>query len=168
MHAIVGKPSILANGANNPSLCAVAEAMKHYKCDVSDIVLISIGTGHHVRPYPYSELATAGMFGWLEPLIDILFSSSSEIVDHHLKMMFDRAGCRNQYIRINGTFNENVEEDPVPDMDEASEENIEKLKNFGRSLYHYRSKAMLVLCKKIIERQEAVKSEHHSPPPDDA
>jgi patatin-like phospholipase/acyl hydrolase len=68
--------------ANNPALCAYAEARKipfaevlknHQKANhpvVNDMIIISIGTGIEARPY-LLKAEKAGKIGWVSPIIDI-------------------------------------------------------------------------------------------------
>ena len=42
--------------ANNPAMCAYAEARKHYP-EAADILLVSLGTGDPARPIPYASPA---------------------------------------------------------------------------------------------------------------
>jgi hypothetical protein len=94
--------------ANNPALCAYAEARKipfaevlknHQKANyptVNDLLIISIGTGIEARPYSFKKLEKAGKIGWVNPIIDILMSANAETVDYQLGQMFQTLGSRNQ------------------------------------------------------------------------
>jgi patatin-like phospholipase/acyl hydrolase len=87
--------------ANNPALCALAEARKtafsevfedesmpdHPTC--SDIVMVSIATGSVKRSYEYEKMKKKGAAGWIRPVIDIMMSASSETVDYQLQQLFD-------------------------------------------------------------------------------
>ena len=76
--------------ANNPALCAYAEArtMDFKKSDGStishpgakDMFMISLSTGSTKQKYLYSEAKDYGMVQWIKPLIDIMMSGNSETV----------------------------------------------------------------------------------------
>jgi patatin-like phospholipase/acyl hydrolase len=126
--------------ANNPSLCAYAEARKtkfkslfkdELKVDcpsAKDMLILSLGTGTVKKQYHYKDFHRAGAIKWLEPIIDILMSANSETVDFQLTKMYqtlDAADC-NDYYRIEPSLFEACSE-----MDDASAENLEKLKQAG-------------------------------------
>ena len=63
--------------ANNPALCAYAEARKMpfgqiFKTDqkpdyptVNDMIIISIGTGSEAKSYPFKKMENAGKLAWI-------------------------------------------------------------------------------------------------------
>lgn len=81
--------------ANNPALCAYAEARKINFQEVlkdsnkanfptiNEMILVSVGTGTVLKPYKYEDFVNAGKLKWISPLIDILLSSNVETVDYH-------------------------------------------------------------------------------------
>lgn len=126
--------------ANNPALCAYAEARKlpfaeifknHQKPNypkVNDMIVLSLGTGAESKPYTYRKLEKAGKIGWVAPIIDILMSANAETVDYELSQMYDTLGERNQknYYRINPSL-----KNASPAMDNVKKENIEALIQAG-------------------------------------
>jgi patatin-like phospholipase/acyl hydrolase len=126
--------------ANNPALCAYAEARKlafaeifktHQKPNyptANDMIILSIGTGAEAKPYSYRKLANAGKIGWVSPIIDILLSANAETVDQQLDQIFQTLGQRNQknYHRINPSLR-----DASPAMDNVRKTNIEALIQAG-------------------------------------
>lgn len=86
--------------ANNPALCAYAEArnIKFSKIlddpekpdnpTAGEMIIISLGNGEVKKPYPYSEFKNAGVLKWIKPLIDIMMSGNSETVDYQLKQLY--------------------------------------------------------------------------------
>ncbi|TXF79485.1 patatin-like phospholipase family protein [Chryseobacterium sp.] len=126
--------------ANNPALCAYAEARKmpfaellrsNLKVDypgVNDMMILSIGTGAESRPYSYAKLAGAGKIGWVSPIIDMLMSANAETVDYQLEQMFGTLGNRNQknYYRLNPSL-----KNASSAMDNVKKANIEALIQAG-------------------------------------
>lgn len=126
--------------ANNPTLCAYAEVRKMYfsgllknalKPDLptaKDMLIVSIGTGTVKRPYHFKDFKDAGELKWLEPIIDILMSGNAETVDYQLKQMYKTldAEDRNNYYRLEPSLRE-----ALPDMDVATTENLENLRQAG-------------------------------------
>jgi patatin-like phospholipase/acyl hydrolase len=124
--------------ANNPALCAYAEACEIFetqqperkqagkKIGASEIFMLSIGTGTVKVPYEYKDAKGWGLAGWVRPVIDIMMSGVSDTVDYQLKQFFSAAGHAGNYIRI------------MPDLAGASEEmsdvsakNLNALRNAG-------------------------------------
>lgn len=126
--------------ANNPALCAYAEARKMPFAEifetqekpnypvVNDMLLISVGTGTEMQNYSFKKLENAGKIKWIAPVIDILFSSNAETVDYQLQQMFNGLGNRNQknYYRINPSL-----KNASPEMDNVKKQNIEALVQAG-------------------------------------
>lgn len=112
--------------ANNPALCAYAEARHAFntKYKAADIVMLSLGTGKNLQPYNYKKARNWGLAKWLSPVISILMSSSSNTVDFQLRQLFDAAGVPEQYFRIECQLS-----DENTAMDNASELNRQALQN---------------------------------------
>jgi uncharacterized protein len=112
---------------NNPALCAFAEGQYKLKADVKDMVILSLGTGFEKKSYDYNSARDWGLIGWVKPLINIMMSGVSEVVDYQLKQIFAAVGAAEQYLRINTEFPIGVN----PDMDDASQANLSALKELG-------------------------------------
>ena len=118
--------------ANNPTLCAYAEARKmRGKPTASQMAILSLGTGHHHKeePYPYRKAKDWGLAEWAKPVLSIMMTGVSETVDYQLRKMFDAAGVPSQYLRIDPRL---MKGGPDTAMDNASEENMKKLASLGR------------------------------------
>jgi len=115
-----GAPLYLVDGgmfANNPSMCAYAEARTLQFSKISgrtdkpdypnatEMLMISIGTGSQGVAYTYSKAKNWGVIGWLKPLIDILMSGNSETVHYELHQLFGAVDPENSryYFRLEPT-----------------------------------------------------------------
>lgn len=112
---------------NNPTLCAYAEVHKKFEVTAKDMVILSLGTGYEKKAYNYNEAKDWGMLGWIKPLISIMMSGVSEVVDYQLRQIYSAVKVPKQYLRINTEFPINVNSD----MDDASQENLNALKELG-------------------------------------
>jgi uncharacterized protein len=112
---------------NNPALCAYAEAQNKLKVAASDMVILSLGTGFEKKSYDYNSAKDWGLLRWVQPLINIMMSGVSEVVDYQLRQIFSAVGAPDHYLRINTEFPIGVN----PDMDEASQPNLDALKELG-------------------------------------
>lgn len=135
-HSLMGVSYPLVDGgvfANNPSLCAYAEARQQFKrldgsknVTASDMFMLSIGTGSVKKSYDYKKAAGWGSLGWIQPVLDILMSGASDTVDFQLKQIFDAIDKKDNYIRIDPEMGEADTE-----MDNASPENLKALEEAG-------------------------------------
>lgn len=132
---------------NNPTLCAYAEARKIFTktsepekhVTAKDMVILSLGTGHAKKSYSYDEAKDWGMIEWVTPVIDIMMSGVAETVDYQLKQIYNAVktektveaenalDVEKQYLRINPKLPSDVN----PDMDDATQENVDALQQLG-------------------------------------
>ena len=112
---------------NNPALCAYSEVHNKFKATAKEMAILSIGTGFEKTEYDYNLAKDWGMMGWIKPLISIMMSGVSEVVDCQLKQIYSAVKAPKQYLRINTGFPITVN----PDMDDASQKNILALKELG-------------------------------------
>ncbi|BAZ37440.1 patatin [Calothrix sp. NIES-4101] len=108
--------------ANNPSSCAIAEALKlGYK--VEDIRILSIGTGERTRVIPYEYAQHWGLIQWAQPLIGVLFDGSSEIYEYITKQIAHERILRLQFKLDRDLTGKRLSDD----IDDISPDNIHNL-----------------------------------------
>jgi uncharacterized protein len=112
---------------NNPSMCAYAEVHQKYKCTAKDMAILSLGTGYTREQYDYNSAKDWGLAQWVKPLIDIMMAGVSDTVHYQLKQMFDAAGVPANYVRLNTEMPIGVS----TDMDDASQQNLNALRELG-------------------------------------
>ena len=117
--------------ANNPTMCACVEAFSlQPKLQVTDLTVLSLGTGQEDKPYHYSEAKGWGQVEWIHPVIGIMMSGVAETVDYELRMLFQSAGCPDNYLRLQVDLQKFPQVDGT--MDHASEKNMRALEEVGR------------------------------------
>ncbi len=94
---LMGDEFALVDGgvfANNPSLCAYSEArnmnfksLEINKPRAKQMLIVSLGTGSETKEYGYKNAKKWGKIRWIQPVIDIMMSGSSETVDFHLSIL---------------------------------------------------------------------------------
>ncbi|HEY1869664.1 MAG TPA: patatin-like phospholipase family protein [Chitinophagaceae bacterium] len=146
--------------ANNPALCAYAEARKTEfskflndpekkdKPTASDMIIVSLGTGSVKKQYHYDHFKHAGAIEWLEPVIDILMAGNSETVAYQLTQMYLTLDPQFQknYYRLEPGLKEACSE-----MDEATKENIDNLYQAGLTYARDNIDMLEEIAAKIIE-----------------
>jgi patatin-like phospholipase/acyl hydrolase len=148
--------------ANNPALCAYAEARKlnfsklfndpqrKDKPTAADMLIVSMGTGSVKKRYRYDDFKHAGEIKWLEPVIDILMSGNSETVAYQLTQMYLTLEPENQknYYRLEPGLKEACSE-----MDEATPENINNLYQAGLTFVRENLGMLEDIAKKILDNE---------------
>ncbi|WP_422355397.1 patatin-like phospholipase family protein [Roseivirga pacifica] len=136
----IDAPLVLVDGgvfANNPTLCAYAEArtLDFGKQDTpgdiafpsaEDMFVLSLGTGTEQDPYYYDKAKNWGMVSWIQPIIDIMMSGNSETVDYQLKQMFKAVKKQGSYHRIQPSLH-----NAKSQMDDVSPQNLNALHEAG-------------------------------------
>jgi uncharacterized protein len=150
--------------ANNPTSIAIVEAMESYKMKMdgkgvllSEILVVSLGTGTAIRKF-YREIEDWGLINWVEPLISMVFSGQSEVIDYQMEHLLSKE----QYYRFQPVYPANEAKvgkkheylsqhiiDVKDDMDDASEENIRNLKKAAEIFIETQDKKLDSLCEQL-------------------
>ena len=64
------------------------------------MAILSLGTGYEKKSYEYNQAKDWGMLGWIKPLINIMMSGVSEVVDYQLNEIYQAVKAPGQYLRI--------------------------------------------------------------------
>lgn len=120
---VEGQDCALIDGgvvANNPTACAVAEALRLNRergaGDVS-MTVVSIGTGQVSREISARETQEWGALEWAIPIIDVLFDGASKANDYIVRQTFG-----NGYYRLQTTLGKGLD-----DLDDVTGANITAL-----------------------------------------
>lgn len=106
--------------ANNPAMCALAQVMNETgdagEVDLSEVVLVSIGTGNQPAPISTRDLKW-GILKWNTKLLKLLGDGGLKMVDYQCKRILDK----DRYQRIDVNLVERIELDDVRKLDEIKE-----------------------------------------------
>lgn len=116
--------------ANNPAMCAIAEAMKVWPdSPLSDLRVLSVGTGHRTRKINGPESKKWGALEWFTKghILDVL--TDERVVAYQAHTIVNPGN----YIRVNAEMRTQPGLPNPPDdaMDDISKANINKLKQMG-------------------------------------
>jgi uncharacterized protein len=105
--------------ANNPTACAIAEAMrKDARVDsAQNLVVLSVGTGERSRPIDLKSAQSWGAIEWAIPIIDVLFDGNTDAVDYIAQHLVGDGYFRLQAELLTG----------LDDLDDVSATNIAAL-----------------------------------------
>lgn len=163
--------------ANNPTLCAFAEAkvilgkrraqqtktteetgergldsliVEARDDDNKDFLVVSIGTGSTTKPYMHEEAKKWGAVSWLSPLISILMQGVSESVDFQMRQLLpNTTDGERHYYRFQAELSPENEQ-----MDDVSASNIRGLRLQGENLVRNNAAEILNLCRQLKKHSE--------------
>ena len=119
--------------ATNPALVAYGELRG--KLDF----LLSLGTGEHTRPLPCEKVKDWGQLEWARPIIDVVFDGGQDAVDMQL-----RALLPDDYVRLQTQL-----EKASDDLDDASADNLERLRQEAETLIARESETIDEVCARL-------------------
>lgn len=136
--------------ANNPSLCALIEALKLKKTkNLSNTMILSIGNVNNAHSYSYTKVKHWGALKWAFPLLDILMDASEQTVDYQLRKLYSILDVPNQYLRIVAHVTKDV-----PSMDDASPESIKRLMDIGKELAQKKQRELTQFSKMLVDNRK--------------
>ena len=130
--------------ANNPTLCAFAEARKVFPA-AEDFVVVSLGTGELTRTIPYDEAKGWGVAGWARPLLAVMFQGVSASVDYQMEQMLPPQGQDRRYYRFECRLDMGND-----DMDDASKTNLHALITLAENMITNRTAELDAVCKQLV------------------
>lgn len=132
--------------ANNPSMCALIEALKltSFK-HMEDILFLSVGNASQTHSYPYESIRWWGLFQWALPILDILMDSSEQTVSYQMEQLFHSMQLSNQYLRLHYQTNERV-----PAMDDSTPASIEILLSMADKILKKEALRLESFAKKLV------------------
>jgi len=140
--SINGERKALIDGGvyvNNPAVSAAAEARRLWPGE--EIRVISIGTGELTRPIEYRSAINWGLVRWAAPVIDCMMDGSSDAASYQMYRVLGP-----QFVRIQKELT--IASD---NMDDASEENIDRLMQEGAALVDMSRETINSLCEDLTK-----------------
>lgn len=154
IQSLSGDPYTLIDGAvlaNNPALCALAEAgvlfaEKGIPLAADQFEVISLGTGKNQKAYTYEQVKDWGGLGWLNPLLDVMMNGVSDTTERELHVLFQSLQASGQYHRIQPELLHARTE-----MDDASVENIHLLMQDAAACIEKHKDELELIVQKLIQ-----------------
>ncbi len=122
--------------ANNPSMCAFAEARS---IDAArDVLLVSVGTGQATERISYDAAKGWGLAGWARPVLDVVFDGVADTVEYQLRQCLPG---ENQFFRFQSELT-----DAEDAMDDVSPGNLDRLFATGQKIANDHAADIARLC----------------------
>ncbi len=118
--------------ANNPSACALAEAMASNPD--KNFLVVSLGTGSRPESIDYKRAKSWGLAQWAKPIFNVVLDGVSATVDYQLKQMVP------QYFRFQATL-----EASCAPMDKVDRQNLRRLRLTAEAMIRERSQELHLL-----------------------
>ena len=140
-------PVALVDGgvfANNPSACALVEAIIDHGADPSDMVMLSLGTGEMTRPIMYDDAKGWGLVNWAQPVLNVVFDGVSDTVSYQVQSILESTSGKGSYLRLQTDLHEGND-----DMDDAGTTNIRVLKLLAKKIAKHHKDDIDAMLKKL-------------------
>jgi patatin-like phospholipase/acyl hydrolase len=136
--------------ANNPTMCALVDALSRSKAE--DVLVVSLGTGTITRRIPYKRAKHWGLAGWARKILDVVFDGVSETIDYQTRQLCDAvdhaggfcsfpAGTRHYY-----RFQPRLGSEDEQRLDEADADHVHQLKLVAIDLINQERDALKQVC----------------------
>lgn len=151
---------------DNSCMSYMGALRQHIPAD-RDLIMIVIGTGYSNRAIAKEEWNRYGSIGVVDPnndmpLINIFFNASeSALLEAYSDEMGAKTFAFNKSL-ITGDYRADY---PSTDIDDASPENIRRLKNFFEMTLEENRKKFDKVCDLLVKNYEANRAEKGAPPP---
>lgn len=109
-------------GANNPTACAIAEALRLGHA-LKDIHVLSVGTGIFTLPIPFMEASRWGILNWATAISNVLIDASSDINDY----IAEQVASDGQYLRLQFRLDRESLIKITNKIDDVSPQNLQNL-----------------------------------------
>ena len=125
--------------ANNPAMCALAEAKAMYPD--GEFLVASLGTGEYTQPLLYSDAKSWGARQWARPIISISFDGTNATVDYQMSQLLPET----RYFRFQAKLIECND-----DIDDASPTNVRGLQLMAEHLIAENDRGLDALCRELV------------------
>ncbi|HXA53554.1 MAG TPA: patatin-like phospholipase family protein [Solirubrobacteraceae bacterium] len=125
--------------ANNPAMCAYAEAARNHPG--AEQLIVSLGTGRLTESISYERAQKWGLIQWAHPLLDVMMDGASAAVDYQLDQLLgaDRGHYRMQTV-LAGVSDS---------LDDASPANIKGLRKLAEEFLTRNAARVEQVCERL-------------------
>jgi patatin-like phospholipase/acyl hydrolase len=133
--------------ANNPALCALAEASR--LAPGAEVLLLSLGTGESAPPCATARDAGGwGKVGWVRPLLEYMFDGMTDAVDYQARQFLGA-----NYLRL-----QPVLKNPDQAMDSTTPQHLRALELLAESLLDRETDRLSRFAQRLVSPDETPQS----------
>jgi uncharacterized protein len=129
--------------ANNPAMCAYAEALRNNPG--AEVLIVSLGTGRLTESISFEQAKDWGLVRWARPLLGVIMDGSSAAIDYQLDELL---GPDVGHFRFQ-TLLEGVSDS----LDDVSASNLAGLRKRAEVLIESNAARLEAVCKRLISDQ---------------
>lgn len=112
------KPPVLPHidggvSANNPTIASIAHALLTEQKDITQISVLSIGTGQTTQPYSYRQIKNWGLLKWIKNLSNIFLAPPAQLTDALSRQILGAVGG-GECLRLDCELNQYFEGPRIP------------------------------------------------------
>jgi predicted acylesterase/phospholipase RssA len=136
--------------ANNPSMCALVDAMYEFGSRMDQVFMVSLGTGcGPQRPLEYERVRNWGVLNWAQPILTLVFQGVSDTVHYQTKRMLNGTQEAGRYFRLQA---DNLDKSSYR-LDNIGAPNILRLRQCAENFIEQpeRKKDLALICKRLTE-----------------
>ncbi len=136
--------------ANNPAMCAVAEAICSTKFNrrLDDIFMVSLGTGEQTRPLNYQAVKNWGVLNWAQPILSVVFHGVSDTVNYQTNLILNTSGKAKRHYRLQIELGKEVYK-----LDDTRPSTIRSLKGLAKRLIEERDGEIDAICRELAPKR---------------
>ena len=141
--------------ANNPSMCAMVDAMREFKKVLNEIVMVSLGTGKETtRPLEFNRVKNWGVVSWAQPLLTIVFNGISDTVYYQTDLILNAAGGPQQFYRLQPELPKSLSR-----LDNVGQKNIRLLRQHAEEFLKTEEteKDITAICEALTKGESAAR-----------
>ena len=131
--------------ANNPAMCAFAEALT---LNQYDVLMVSLGTGAKTEQIKYQDAINWGLIHWIRPLIMLMMNGNSDAVNYQLREIFSAKEGSDYYrLQVDLPMNDKS----IHKLDNITKNNLKRLESLTLELITKEDKTIDEICAKLLE-----------------
>lgn len=133
--------------ANNPAMCALAEAICSTKFNrkLGDVFMVSLGTGEQTRPLNFQSVKNWGLLGWAQPILSLVFHGVSDTVNYQSNLILNAQGRAKRHYRLQIKLKGETYQ-----LDDTRPATIRVLKGLANELIEKHDREIDDICRKLL------------------
>jgi patatin-like phospholipase/acyl hydrolase len=125
--------------ANNPAMCAYAEALRNHPG--AEVLIVSLGTGRLTKSISFKQAKDWGVVQWARPLLGVIMDGTSAAIDYQLDEVL---GADVGHFRF-----QTVLEGASDRLDDASASNIDGLRQLAEASIRSNAARLAEVCQRL-------------------